>query len=234
MTNAEIIAKIKAEIERRTKELDEQIVDIYDSKAVLRKDELQKLLSFLSYLESEKPMQEGLKEEINRYLREECSDDDEPGIHEIAEHFAQWGAEHFRDLTKKMGDSSEIPRDLAIAAESFAFGSLDEVVLYGCTLSGRRACFIAGAKWQYQKDRGEFAKIKAKTWNEGFDACKEQMMKEAVEIGTTEICWVPDGDRVFPTFDPPVEDLLMPGIISQRFNGGDKVRVIIIKKEDEK
>ena len=38
--------------------------------------------------------------------------------------------------------------------------------------------FIAGAKWQYQKDRGEFAKIKAKTWCEGFDACKEQLMKE--------------------------------------------------------
>ena len=61
---------------------------------------------------------------------------------------------------------------------------------------------------------------------------RKKMMEDAVEIGTTEICWVPDGDRVFPTFDPPVEDLLMPGIISQRFNGGDKVRVIIIKKED--
>ena len=56
MTNAELIQKIKAEIERRMKELDEQIVDIYDSKAVLRKDELQKLLSFLSTLESEKPI----------------------------------------------------------------------------------------------------------------------------------------------------------------------------------
>ena len=41
--------------------------------------------------------------------------------------------------------------------------------------------FIAGAEWQYQKDRGEFAKIKAKTWCEGFDACKEQMMEGAVE-----------------------------------------------------
>ena len=65
MTNAELLAKIKAEIERRTKELDEQIVDIYDSKAVLRKDELQKLLSFLSTLESEKPM--NLGERIGSY-----------------------------------------------------------------------------------------------------------------------------------------------------------------------
>jgi len=50
--------------------------------------------SLPSNLESEKPME--LEEEINRYLREECSDDDEPGIHEIAEHFAEWGAEHLK------------------------------------------------------------------------------------------------------------------------------------------
>ena len=49
------------------------------------------------------------------------------------------------------------------------------------TFISRKKGFIAGAEWQYQKDRGEFAKIKAKTWCEGFDACKEQMMEEAVE-----------------------------------------------------
>ena len=67
--------------------------------------------------------------------------------------------------------------------------------------------FIAGANWQ-----------------------KEQMMKAAVEIGTTDIYWEQDGDRAFPTFDPPVEDLLMPDIISKRFNDGDKVRIIIVKE----
>lgn len=36
------------------------------------------------------------EEELNRYLHEECSSDDEPGIHEIAEHFAEWGAEHLK------------------------------------------------------------------------------------------------------------------------------------------
>lgn len=44
---------------------------------------------------SEKPT-DGLEEEISRYLREECSGDDEPSISEIAEHFAQWGAEHLK------------------------------------------------------------------------------------------------------------------------------------------
>ena len=39
--------------------------------------------------------------------------------------------------------------------------------------------FKAGAEWQYQKDRGEFAKIKAKTWKEGFDFYKEQILQLA-------------------------------------------------------
>lgn len=47
------VKAIRAEIERRRKELEEQIVDIYDSKAVLRKDELQRLLPFLDTLPDE-------------------------------------------------------------------------------------------------------------------------------------------------------------------------------------
>ena len=59
---------------------------------------------------------------------------------------------------------------------------------------------------------------------------EEEMMSEAAEIGTTDIYWEQDGDRAFPAFDPPVEDLLMPDIISQRFNEGDKVKIIIVKE----
>lgn len=124
------------------------------------------------------------------------------------------------------GGSSEIPNDLEEAAVQ-AHIRLEE----GGELSFLKI-FEAGAKWQREQDRLEIANIKAKLWKDGFDDCKEQMMKKAVEIGTTEICWVPDGERVFPTFDPPVDDLLMPGIISQRFNEGDKVRVIVLPKED--
>lgn len=39
---------------------------------------------------------DGLEEEIARYLREECSSDDEPSISDIARHFAEWGAEHLK------------------------------------------------------------------------------------------------------------------------------------------
>jgi hypothetical protein len=72
------------------------------------------------------------------------------------------------------------------------------------------------AEWQYQKDRGKFAEIKAKTWCEGFDACKEQMMKEAVEgtvYGNGEYTWV-------------------AGDIPSQFKYGDKVKIIVIHETD--
>lgn len=75
------------------------------------------------------------------------------------------------------------------------------------------------AKWQYQKDREEFAQIKAKTWCEGFDACKEQMMKDAVE---GEIIKDNRGNNV-----------VRAGVFNKDFEYMDKVRIIIVK-EDEK
>ena len=94
-----IIEQIKAEIERQQKEnvnYDENggFASYCDSSAW---SALDSMLTFVSGLEeSEKPMQEGLEEEISRYLREECSDDDEPSISDTARHFAQWGAEHLK------------------------------------------------------------------------------------------------------------------------------------------
>ena len=78
------------------------------------------------------------------------------------------------------------------------------------------------AGWQYQKDRGEFAKIKAKTWCEGFDACKEQMMKDAVE---GEIQMRYSGSLCAKTIRVINED---------KFKLGDKVSIIVLPKEDEK
>ena len=94
MTNAELIRAIRNEIERlKTVQLKRiQEGDLVDAEPYDKIEAYNELLSFLDTLESEKPM--NLEEEINRYLHEECSDDDEPGIHEIAEHFAHWGAEH--------------------------------------------------------------------------------------------------------------------------------------------
>lgn len=94
-----IIEKIRAEIERR--------IDIIKPKPgqgfILCEQitkQLKDLLSFLSDLEKEEKPIEGLEEEISRYLREECSNDDEPSISEVARHFAKWGAEHAKKYGK--------------------------------------------------------------------------------------------------------------------------------------
>ena len=82
------IEKIRQEIEKQIKD---PLEYCYGVSSV---NKLRELLDFIDTLELEKPMD--LEEEINRYLHEECSDDDEPGIHEIAEHFAKWGAGHLK------------------------------------------------------------------------------------------------------------------------------------------
>ena len=113
--------------------------------------------------------------------------------------------------------------------------------------------FIAGAKWQYQKDRAEFAKIKAKTWCEGFDACKEQMMKDGTVILTEEdfdaekeksmewgynLCKeqmmkeAVEGEVMTNGFYPYEPRIVAP-YPNCPYDFGDKVRVIVIK-EDEK
>jgi hypothetical protein len=74
------------------------------------------------------------------------------------------------------------------------------------------------AEWQYQKDREEFAKIKAKTWCEGFDAHKEKMLKDAVE-GEVH----PDDCEIWV-------NLVGYGY---KFNEGDKVRIVVLKEEEE-
>lgn len=137
MTNAELIQKIRNEIERRYKEFDGKTGDIATASRLAYLD----VISFLSTLEeSEKPMnQEGLEEEYKDYVERD------PvysklvnriaGL-DIARHFAQWGAEH--------SGSSEIPNDLEEAADNFA--NQDCV-----TFISRKKGFIAGAKWQKEQ-----------------------------------------------------------------------------------
>ena len=81
--------------------------------------------------------------------------------------------------------------------------------------------FIAGAEWQYQKDRGEFAKIKAKTWCEGFDAHKQQMLKDAVEADVNTY-----GDLVAgKSWAEFVVEMPTSNI-------GDKVKIIIVRSDE--
>lgn len=96
-----IIEQIKTEIERRLK--DYWRICFHDVKAYNEDSnvrELKELLSFLSNLESEKPMNqdEELNEEIKRFAAEyDCErSEDILLIAIVARHFAEWGAEHLK------------------------------------------------------------------------------------------------------------------------------------------
>ena len=94
MTNAELLTKIKAEIERRLLEKDHGFEDEADyGYHCCLKD----IKQFLSTLESEKPMeQEGLEEEIERYLPNIPENPYNEELRVFARHFAKWGAEHLK------------------------------------------------------------------------------------------------------------------------------------------
>ena len=153
MTNAELIAKIKAEIERLKGIGGIVPLDNREQKTGYE-SALIDIETFLDSLESKKPMQEGLEEEVKRYLREECSDDDEPGIHEIAEHFAEFGylraAEKYNEIEYNRQRAEEsVPNDLEEAAEKYAYeGMPDEMKSYVKPVGDEVIKnFIAGAKW---------------------------------------------------------------------------------------
>lgn len=112
MTNEELISKIKAELERlyNDKSYSEDRWDMgYDCAC-------EDIMSFLSTLESENPMQEGLEEELKDYLRHYYNCDYPKQIKdktcsvmmihlvECARHFAQWGAERQKSQDDRLVD----------------------------------------------------------------------------------------------------------------------------------
>lgn len=111
MTNTELLAKIKAEIERRKKSLragicNEEVFTRKQRKEMLvASEELDRFNRFLSDLEkSEKPMeQEDIDTEIGHWM--DRLDDKYcllvshysiQDIKDTARHFAKWGAEHLK------------------------------------------------------------------------------------------------------------------------------------------
>ena len=109
MTNEELIAKIKAEIERQQKEnvnYDENggFASYCDHSTWLT---LESMLTFVSGLEeTEKPMnQDGLEQEIIKCWQEWVSPSNKQSVEGVlplsefaffARHFAEWGAEHLK------------------------------------------------------------------------------------------------------------------------------------------
>lgn len=104
----------------------------------------------------------------------------------IARHFAEWGAEHLRDSTKKISE------DLEEAAEAYS-----RQVSRGHNYRDLTCGFIAGAKWQKEQETREMIMSDGsyfqKCYELGKKDMKEQMIEGAVEGEVQEFYRDEDG-----------------------------------------
>jgi len=103
-----------------------------------------------------------------------------------------------------------VPNDLDQAAVNWICNHKNGEVLYV------KDAFIAGAKWQEENDQETIKLAEDHAFLAGADRQKEQMMSNAVEgtvYGNGVYTWV-------------------AGDIPSQFKYGDKVRVIVLPKED--
>ena len=140
MTNEELLAKIKAEIERRMKEIpkneeDERFRAIYGNEAFV----LTQLLSFLDTLESEKPMnQKGLEREIERCLWKLSDDPSNEELRMFARHFAKWQKEQMmKEAVEGVIDDCGTPARLRLEMPGGSFRIGDKVRLIVLPKEGR-------------------------------------------------------------------------------------------------
>lgn len=230
MTNAEPLAKIKAEIERlKTVQLKRiQEGDLVDAEPYDKIEAYNELLSFISTLESKKPVNREMREkdfdnECHRYFNGMTPEQflNTPNT-VIARHFAQWGylraAEKADEIEYNRQRAEEsVPKDLEEAAERFS-----KNVSNGLYFRDLRVGFIAGAKWQKEQDEKEQADLFTIVALDAAQRAKEQMMKEAVDADVNTYRDIVAG-KSWAEFvvEMPTSDL------------GDKVRIIILPKESE-
>lgn len=85
-------------IEKIRTKIDRMLDDICDADGLVQKSTNRDMMHLQRFLTSftlwKKNPTRVWRGEIRRYLREECSSDDEPATSETARHFAEWGAEH--------------------------------------------------------------------------------------------------------------------------------------------
>lgn len=229
MTNAELITQFRTEIERRLKDYWKicfHDVKTYNEDSNVR--ELKELLSFLSTLESKKPMNQGLDKEIEEIsIHVPCSEftheseyvDLLDWLKEQFTYFYDLGCRHTAEKydeieynRQRASGSSEIPKDLEEAAEKYAGDSVSDEGMMEV------AAFIAGAKWQKEQDDKELSDLLTIAHLQGAEQMKEQMMKDAVDATLD--------NTAYPT-------RLWFNTYLSEYSNNDKVHVIIVK-EDEK
>ena len=82
-------------------------------------------------------------------------------------------------ISREQPSSSDLDEAAQKVEDYYDVG--DEHGYLYCHRGDIKDAFIAGAKWQYQKDRGEFAKLKAKEWNDGYNDALSQFVKISYE-----------------------------------------------------
>ena len=111
-----------------------------------------------------------------------------------------------------------VPADLEEAAEEY----LDKLFGKGKHQPFYKELFIAGAKWQAEQDDKELSEKIASAYQLGLADKEKQMMKEAVE-GVIDYVYDEKGDAY--------KAIRLDWLVG---DFGDKVRVIVLPKEDEK
>ena len=168
------------------------------------------ILSFLSTLESEKPINqdEDLDKEIKRYIDEYYQADSIVLIAHVARHFAQWGTEHLADARKMIEPEKKegrtdcspqgevpnhslatqsyenIPKDLEEAASRYAHCPFtdDDGNFHEDAIDGTAYHdFIEGAKCQKEQDEKELSEKTAAAYQLGLADKEKQITSEAVE-----------------------------------------------------
>ena len=221
MTEQEIIEKVRAEVNRLKKQLVRGACAAQIQMETSCKDEAyDEMLSILSDLEKEceeKPTNIDFEQELYKHFGQ--VKDFTLGM-QIGKYFYELGcrrtAEKYDEIEYKRQRAEEsVPSDLEEAAAEYASDSTGFI-----DMTAYRA-FIAGAEWQASqmpmpKDTVLFQKGVA----EGRRLEREDMLKEAVE-GEVYLYYSYKRKSTAILVDIPIEDL------------GDKVRIVVLKEEDE-
>lgn len=166
---------------------------------------------------------------------------------------------YFADTGKMTSGSSEIPNDLEEAADDYIGKVADdgwewethdivEAFIAGAKWQENKDqetiklaedhAFLAGAEWQKEQDLAEMAQSKSplsvayanRCFENGKQAMKEQMVKEAVEgIVAESYGYEKNEDGEWGQVVSPIIRINV-----EKYSLGDKVRVIVLPKDDEK
>ena len=272
MTKEELIAKIRAEIEKQIKDPQEhcygvssinklrELLDfinglesektIFPWKKIhtyteeIHEGDMEKMLLELSVgkgekrtnialpdrivdtLESEKPMQDGLEEEIDKYREEHLFD--MPAFQQVARHFYELGccrtAEKYDEIEynrqreeEKSMNPERLEEELERFIESGKSVTVDDYGTYKVSYHDFKKVARHFAEWQKEQDD----RLVDIIYQQGIEKGKDEIKEKAIEGHLFR----------YPPFTNPL--ISVSGINPDAFTNGDtRVKLIIIKEEE--